>query len=439
MATFKSHAVGFYLHRGPALARGWHGFKRAITRAKRTLTFYYQTDDPYSHLLAQGLLPVFESAPELALEPVVVPTPAADADPEPQKRRAFAMRDCADLAAHTRVRFPAEPTQPAPDRVRRVDAVLLETRPPVEWLRRAIRLGDALWSDDSERLAEAVRDYGTVAGHTVRPRVEANYKKLRSAGHYMGGMIHYGGEWYWGLDRLALLCARLKREGVSVEAPEQAFEHLESAEAWSVDAPFEPAPREGERVPLDVWFSFRSPYSYIAIAEVERWVESMPIDLRLRPVLPMVTRGLPVPRQKVLYIAKDAKRLADARKIPFHNVADPLGEGVERCLAMLDHVEKARGVASALRFARCAYEGIWSHGVDVATPAGLKQVATAAGVSELIEPALKGDAWRARCEANRVELGERGLWGVPCFGLGEWSTWGQDRLWLVEGRIRAAL
>lgn len=434
MATLKSHAVGFYLARGPAFARGWHGFKRVVTRAKRTLTFYYQTDDPYSHLLAQALLPVFERAPELALDPIVVPPPAADADPEPQKRRAFAMRDCADLAKHSRLSFPGAPTQPAPDRVRRVDAVLLGARTPVEWLRCAVRLGDALWADDSDALADAVREYGTVAGHTVRPQVEANYKKLRAAGHYMGGMIHYGGEWYWGADRLPFLCARLKREGVAVDVPEP----LESAQAFAETTPFEPAPHRGDHVGLDVWFSFRSPYSYIAIAEVERWLESMPIDLRLRPVLPMVTRGLPVPREKVLYIAKDAKRIADARGIPFDKVADPLGEGVSQCLAMLDRVERERGVASALRFARCAYEGIWVQGIDVATPAGLKSVASAAGVSELID-ASSDESWRARCEANRVELDERGLWGVPCFALGEWSTWGQDRLWLVEGRIRAAL
>ena len=437
MATLKSHAVGFYLRRGPGLARGWHGFKRVLTRARRTLTFYYQTDDPYSHLLAQALVPLFEAAPTLALEPIVVPPPAADADPEPQKRRAFAMRDCAELARHTTLRFPADPTEPAADRVRRVDAVLLEKREPLEWLRRAVRLGHALWADDPDALAEAVREYGTVAGHTVRPRVEANYKALRSAGHYMGGMIHYAGEWFWGVDRLGFLRARLARDGIGVEVPERTY----SAEAHAAAPRFEPAFTSGGRVPLDLWFSFRSPYSYIAAIEVERWMQSMPIDLRLRPILPMVTRGLPVPRQKVLYIARDAKRIADARGIPFGTIRDPLGEGVERCLAMVDLVERERGVESALRFACRAYEGIWSRGVDVATMVGLRAVADEAGVRDLVDALhAAGDSWLAPCEANRVELDELGLWGVPCFRLGDgWSSWGQDRLWILEGRIRAAL
>lgn len=436
MATLKSHAVGFYLRRGPGLARGWHGFKRAITRGKRTLTFYYQTDDPYSHLLAQALIPLFQAAPSLVLEPVVVPPPAADADPEPQKRRAWAMRDCAELGAHTTLRFPSHPTEPAADRVRRVDAVLLDKRPALEWLQRAVRLGDALWADDSDGLAEAVREFGTVAGHTVRPQVEANYKRLRSAGHYMGSMIHYGGEWYWGVDRVGMLRARLAKEGVTATVPGVVY----SAESFAEQVSGVPADGARQaRVTLDMWFSFRSPYSYIAVAEVERWTRELALDVRLRPILPMVTRGLPVPRQKVLYIARDAKRIADAREIPFGTISDPLGEGVEHCLAMLDTVERERGALAALRFARHAYEGIWSRGIDVASQDGLKAVAAAAGVDDLVTMGLQNTTWRDRCEANRVALGEIGLWGVPCFQLGSWSTWGQDRLWLVESRIRAAL
>lgn len=35
-------------------------------------------------------------------------------------------------------------------------------------------------------------------------------------------------------------------------------------------------------------------------------------------------------------------------------------------------------------------------------------------------------------EVNREALFAAGLWGVPSFRLGSFTTWGQDRLWMVE-------
>ena len=37
---------------------------------------------------------------------------------------------------------------------------------------------------------------------------------LQAEGHYLSGMLYYGGEWYWGLDRLVHLERRLN--GVSL-------------------------------------------------------------------------------------------------------------------------------------------------------------------------------------------------------------------------------
>jgi 2-hydroxychromene-2-carboxylate isomerase len=48
-------------------------------------------------------------------------------------------------------------------------------------------------------------------------------------------------------------------------------------------------------------------------------------------------------------------------------------------------------------------------------------------------------------ESNRESLLALGLWGVPSYCLRDatgsvvFSTWGQDRLWLVETEIRRRL
>jgi 2-hydroxychromene-2-carboxylate isomerase len=36
-------------------------------------------------------------------------------------------------------------------------------------------------------------------------------------GHYLGAMLYYGGEWYWGVDRLQYLESRLQSLGLQTE------------------------------------------------------------------------------------------------------------------------------------------------------------------------------------------------------------------------------
>ena len=52
-------------------------------------------------------------------------------------------------------------------------------------------------------------------------------------------------------------------------------------------------------------------------------------------VLPMVMRGLPVPRPKRLYIVHDAAREARLHSTPFGRFNDPVGRPTERGLAII--------------------------------------------------------------------------------------------------------
>ena len=49
---------------------------------------------------------------------------------------------------------------------------------------------------------------------------------------------------------------------------------------------------------------------------------------------------------------------------------------------------------------------------------------------------LDSDDWRAEEEANRAEMMNRGIWGVPSFRVGDTITWGQDRLWVIEHALQ---
>ena len=82
----------------------------------------------------------------------------------------------------------------------------------------------------------------------------------------------------------------------------------------------------------------------------------------LKPVAPMVVRGLEVPSVKRMYIVRDAKREADRLGIAFGELCDPLGTGIDNCLAIA-HWAAQRGQLMA--FSRSAMRGIWAEALDV--------------------------------------------------------------------------
>ena len=236
--------------------------------------------------------------------------------------------------------------------------------------------------------------------------LEENRQKLQKLGHYNTAMLWYGGEWYWGIDRLHYLVDRLRSLGVS----------------------------KGEGTPpriaaLELFYSLRSPYSWLALGRIYDIADAFGIDLHIRPVLPMVMRGMAVPRAKLLYIATDTAREAARRNVPFGKFADPVGAGVERCMAVLYY---AFGEKRAREFLFAAGEAIWAKGIDVATDKGLRKVTAKAGLFwPDARKAADEDGWRSHAEDNRVAMMDAGSWGVPTMRIGDFVTWGQDRDWLL--------
>ncbi|MCZ6807084.1 MAG: DsbA family protein [Deltaproteobacteria bacterium] len=401
-----------------------HTVGRLLRGGKRRIAFYYRADDPYSHLLAQ-VMPRLATIYQLDVDVIPVAEASLAAHPAPDMLAQHAMRDAALLAESYGLSFAPRSELPPEDRIRRAHAVLLRDRPSAEQLEVAQRVGEVVWRDDGSALASLVDRYGAVSGELVRPLLERNYERLQRAGHYQSGMVHYGGEWYWGLDRLPYLERRLQQEGLDGDTK------LAAGRAPSLTVMLgatNGTPR------LQVFFSFRSPYSYLSLPQLRDMRDRGLIDLELRPVLPMVMRGLPVPRTKRLYIVRDAKREADRLGIPFGRISDPLGKGIEYCFAVFYHCAVPKGLE--LEFALSALRGSWSEARDIASIPDLLFLAERVGIGEAeVREALSDDGWKEKAKANRETLTDLGLWGVPSVHIGSYSTWGQDRVPL----IRAAL
>jgi 2-hydroxychromene-2-carboxylate isomerase len=424
----KSQVIGaginLYLSSRPA-KYALHSFGRLLRGGRRHVRLYYRADDPYSHLLVQAA-PRLASTYQLQIDIIPVAHPGVAANPAPDMLLHHAVRDARILAEKHGLSFPLKASPPSEDRARRAHAVLLERRPTEEQLKIAVEVGEAVWRDDGTALAAIVERYGSVSGEEVRLALEANYAALERAGHYQPGMLYYGGEWYWGIDRLHYLEERLQREGL--EGP--------------VDLPGGPLPdltsivrgADGTAPRIEVFVSFRSPYSYLSIPQLTDLRDRYGLGVTVRPVLPMVMRGLPVPRAKRLYIVHDAKREADRLGIPFGHVCDPLGKGIGYCMAVFFNCAVAKGLE--LEFMRSVMQGIWSEARDVAHLPDLVFLAERVGITAVeVRAAIEDRSWKEKGKANRKALTALGLWGVPSMRIGSYSTWGQDRVPMIEAEI----
>ena len=427
---------------GETARRAVAELRERVTKTQRRLDFYFDIGDPWSYLAAQAVSRLVEAYPvasagsagarstraasaesiELAFH--VVAPPASDVDPSSGMRAPHAVRDAQLLADYWDLDFPGK-KEADPGALRDASTALVRERPAKDQLRAALELGAAMWANDRKRLATLLGTWGTESHGSVPPILNANYAALRKAGHYMGAMLRYKNEWYWGIDRLPYLEAELARDlgvpvaGVVQPRPEDAR-----------------GPRSLSPKPLacEMWLSFRSPYSYLALEQIEAVLAPTRTPLVLRPVLPMVTRGLPLPTVKLMYIARDAKREADRLGIPFGEICDPLGKGVEHCIAVAYWADQ-RG--QLLPFAKSAMRAIWAEARDMAEYVDLRHVVERAGLPWQEARAALGDPAAAKwAQGNLADLSVIGLWGVPSFRVGELVAWGQDRLPLLADRLR---
>jgi 2-hydroxychromene-2-carboxylate isomerase len=187
---------------------------------------------------------------------------------------------------------------------------------------------------------------------------------------------------------------------------------------------------------LDFFFSFRSPYSYLAAPRAFALPDRFDVDVAFRGVIPMAMRGQAVPRAKGLHTLRDVKREAVRLGMPFGRIHDPIGAGAIRCLLVAQH---AVDVGREREFVLEASRGIWARAADVATDAGLRPICARAGLDwSDCTAAIEDPDLRARVDADTAALTELGHWGVPVFVFDRELFWGQDRIEDLEIALRGA-
>ena len=396
--------------------------------------YYHQLDDPYSHLTAQ-VLATFAERYDIVLKVHLIRASGGASQPEFEKLAVWARRDAGLIAPHLGLSFPLQAgTVPNPDHQILAGRSLVAKGDDAA-IASLADISQALWSGDERTLAGLAEDGASAA--KLSAGLDRGSDRLARYKHYSGATFFYGGEWYWGVDRLYHLENRLRELGACREPDAPLIAPRPEIDVTGIDA---------SRQRLDFYPSLNSPYTSIIFDRTIALKDACGIEFHHKPVLPMVMRGVPAPKSKVRYLVFDTKREADAAGVAYGNVIWPIGTPTRRAYSLLPWA-MAQGRDEALMSSLLRHA--FALGVGLHTDAGMRKAVEAAGLDWTeVEEVIDSDDWKPMVERNQDEMVDGlGLWGVPSFRLsgpeGEpaLAVWGQDRLWFIAAEIkrRAAL
>jgi len=207
---------------------------------------------------------------------------------------------------------------------------------------------------------------------------------------------------------------------------------------------------------FDFYFSFRSPYSYLATPQVEELIARYDVRPRMRIVLPIAIR-IPGFFKQVNplwppYLLRDTFRISQMHNIPYRwPRPDPIvmdvGKGEVAAeqpyiyrVSRLGVVAERQG--KGFEFVRKAAHLIWSGEVDNWHEGDhLSRATSDAGLiaSDVERAAAEQSAdIDAEIAANEAAQRNAGHWGVPLFVFNDEPFFGQDRLDHLVWRMKQA-
>ncbi len=204
---------------------------------------------------------------------------------------------------------------------------------------------------------------------------------------------------------------------------------------------------------VDLFWSFRSPYSYLATGRIVALERDWDLTVNVRPVLPLAVRDpsffSPANRKRAAYIRLDAPRVAAMMGLSFRwPKPDPIVQDMETLAIAGEqpHIfrltrlgaaaaEAGRGLPFIDLVSDLIFGGTegWNEGdhlADATMRAGLDLAELDAAV------AADPGRWDAVIETNQAALDASGHWGVPTLVFEGEPFFGQDRIEMCVWRMR---
>ncbi|CAE7403944.1 unnamed protein product [Symbiodinium microadriaticum] len=412
-----------------ATARAKAEAARQKAGAPHEVHYFHQIDDPYSHLIAQTLK-TFVARYDIKLTPHIIRATGGVHQPRFEDLAIWARRDAGLIAPHYGVSFPDDAPTVPDETLIALAAQRLAGLSPDDFLQQIEAISTAVWTGDQPALENGNR----ASPEEAEAALDEGSALLKDLNHYSGGMLYYGGEWYWGIDRLLHLEQRLRDLGACTAPDEDFIAPRPSLDVSGIDA---------SDLELHFFPSLNSPYTSIIFDKTVELARACNINLIHKPVLPMVMRGVPAPRSKAAYIMSDTRREGELLDVEFGPLVMPIGEPTRQVYSLFEWA-KTQGPDKDVDLLGSALRHAFRMGVPLHKTKGMKQCVEAAGLNwEEAKKVIGNDGWKAPTLKNQDEMIDgMGLWGVPSYKLSgrdgepDLEVWGQDRLWLIAAEIR---
>ncbi len=203
---------------------------------------------------------------------------------------------------------------------------------------------------------------------------------------------------------------------------------------------------------IDVFWSFRSPYSYLVTPDLLKLAADYDAKVKLRVVLPIAVRTKetvfdPSNRKPAMYIVMDSMRRAEFLGLPmkFPGSPDPVVQNFETfevaeeqpyifrlCKLGVEAERRGKGIEFAASISRMIFGGTqnWDQGDH------LKNATSSAGLNlDDLEAAIENGNHLDEIEQNHKDLETAGHWGVPTMVVRGEPFFGQDRIDTLRWRL----
>ena len=203
--------------------------------------------------------------------------------------------------------------------------------------------------------------------------------------------------------------------------------------------------------PIDVYWSFRSPYSYLATPDMLRLREDFDVEVNLQVVLPIAVRSRaalfdPSNMKPVRYIIMDSFRRAEFLGLP---IAFPRPDPIVQDLTTLQVAKEqpyiyrlshlgveAQRRGKGIDFAANVSALIWGGTENWDQGDHLKDAAAKAELDLAdMEAAIQNSDHQDEVERNQQALDDAGHWGVPTMVVKGEPFFGQDRIKTLRWRL----
>lgn len=183
---------------------------------------------------------------------------------------------------------------------------------------------------------------------------------------------------------------------------------------------------------LQFYFSFRSPYSWLALYRINLIQKKLPVDIQMIPVFPAKDKEdvMLSDQNKVKYIVKDINRVSSAYGLSIKWPKPFDTDWLAVHIAFIYAQEQGKG----LPFCLALYNARFLEGKDIGDEQILRDAATVSDLeADALINALSKREYKRILLQGMAGAKEEGVFGVPYFVYKDSAYWGNDRLeWLIR-------